>query len=326
MDDHEITYLIKELEICQDQMGMIPEEERSNQEIRICRKLIRVETDNIQFKYCLAKLLLSKGQDEKMRFRNHEDAYDLFEEVLELKPNYAQAHYHMGWLARYKKRWIEAITHFTAALASPALEHLDQIYAYCSRAYCLARIGNNDEAMRNLATAQEMANERMERNFVEEAEQTVSLVCSGHLTDFGQSRPFVSMDESGENLITSEEADSLASTEGFLILDLRARKPTCTGPKGQAKLEDGEAQLLEYLWVHPGYQGAVKIKEVIWTETSSESVVKKYINKLRHSLCECIQTDTDDLIRNMPRVGYRWQSDLSYRIIKPVTFTWTRYY
>lgn len=104
---------------------------------------------------------------------------------------------------------------------------------------------------------------------------------------------------------------------------LRARKPACSGPKGQAKLEGGEAQLIEYLWVHHGYQRAERIKEVIWTETPSESVVKKYINKLRHNLYECFQTDTDNLIGNMPRVGYRWQSNIQYRIIKPMTFTWT---
>jgi len=330
MINQEVATLLSQLEICQDNVDEISEEECSKQEIKIYRKLIRLETDNIDFKYCLAKLLLGKGQDEKLRYKNNVDAYDLFEEVLELKPDYAQAHYHMGWLDQYKEHWIESIEHFTVALASPVLGHIEQITALCSRAYCLARISNKDDAMLNLAEAKELAQDRMERNFVEGAEQTVSLVCSGHSPNFGQSRQFVLIDEKGVNSITSEEADSITNEEGFLVLDLRARKPTFSRHKGQVKvqvkLEDGQAQLLEYLLVHSGYQDPGKIREEIWPESTAKDVVKQYIKKLRLSLIECFQTDIDDLIGNMPRVGYRWQSDIPFRIIKPVTFTWIKFY
>lgn len=327
VNEQNVAMLLKQLEVCQDSMGVIPEEARSSREIKIYRKLIRLEPDNVQFKYCLAKLLLGKGQDEKMGLHNYADAFDLFEEVLELNPEYAQAHYHMGWLARYKKHWVEAIDHFAAALVSPALGHLDQLYSYCSQAYCLAKIGKNHEALRSLTVAKELAQGRMELNYVEEAEHMVSLVSSSYANHLEQNRPFVFIDNTGKKtFITLEESDFLASEKGSLILDLRARRPACIGLRGLAKLEDGEAQLLEYLWVRPGYQRASEIKKDIWPETPSVSVVKTYIKKLRSSLYECFPSDSDDLIENMPRVGYRWQSNTPYRIIKPVTFTWTRYY
>lgn len=119
----------------------------------------------------------------------------------------------------------------------------------------------------------------------------------------------------------------MAYGNNHLILDLRARRVTFKGPQGWArKLEDGEGQLLEYLWLNSGHQKVEKIREAIWPESRGMGTVKKYVAELRNSIASCLKTKDEGFIENEPGKGYSWQGNLSYRIIKPITFTWIRYY
>lgn len=330
-DEESLLQQIEELETKE----AMPELLYLDEAIRIYRKLIRLRPAKAEYKYSLAKLLLEMGRNEKFVTEDYEQASDLFREVLKLKPGYAQAHYHLGWLARYEDHWLEALEHYKVSLESASLNHLERIYALCSSAYCQARLGNGEDAWEALKKAKELARERSERSFVDEAKQSVSLVLAASKAGFSESlsedlsakRLYICIDNHGENYVSKEEAEALASHKDHLVLDLRARRVTLKGPHRWAwKLEDGAGQLLEYLWLNSGYHKAEKIQEAIWPESRGTSTVKKYVAELRKSIDSCLETREEGFINNEPGKGYSWQGNLPYRIIRPITFTWIRYY
>lgn len=334
----EVVLLFDQLEKWYDCEGTIPEEQWSKNGIVLLRKILVQQPDNVECRYTLGKLLLAKGQDEKMQWRNYDAAYELFSEVLALQPESFRAHYHLGSIAKSYERWQEALDHFAKAIASPLLENFERVFALCAGSQCWIQLGDEQKAAEAIATAKEMAVERTERSHVELVEQSLLMHRSDSTLNRRINRPYVLVNNTGETLITAEEATATidGAREGvYLVLDWRERKlnsseewgPNCargkgpvfTGPHDTVQLESRVADLLNFLLTNPGYLSSLRIQQTFWPGSHNSAIVKRYINKLRTKLWSCFQINTDEIIKNVPDSGYRWCSELPYRIIKPIS-------
>lgn len=92
-----------------EEQGIIPEDEWLEKGIVLYRDFLKIKPDNAQYKYCLARLLLEKGRDEKLRHDNYKIAHQLFNEVIKLMPKQCQAHYHLGVIAKHNGLFQEAL-------------------------------------------------------------------------------------------------------------------------------------------------------------------------------------------------------------------------
>lgn len=204
--DTELVLLFDQLEKWFDREGTIPEEQWSKKGIVLLREILVLQPDNLECRYTLGKLLLAKGQDEKMQRRNYDAAYGLFNEVIALQPESFRAHYHLGSIAKSYERWQEALDHFAKAIASPLLENFERVFALCAGSQCWMQLGEEQKAAEAIATARERAVERTERSHVELVEQSLLMPRSGSTMNRRMNRPYVLVNNTGETLITAEEA------------------------------------------------------------------------------------------------------------------------
>lgn len=68
------------------------------------------------YKQTLANVLLDKARDLKLVDRLDDEAYKVFQTVLIIDPENADAHYHQAWLDYFKENITEAMSHFEMAL------------------------------------------------------------------------------------------------------------------------------------------------------------------------------------------------------------------
>lgn len=318
----ELSLLFDQLEKWYDSEGTISEEQWSKKGTILLREMLVLQPDNLEYRYTLGKLLLAKGQDEKMQWRNYDAAYDLFREVLALQPESFMAHYHLGSITKSHKKWQEALDHFAKATSSRLLPNFERVFALCASSQCWMQLGDEQKAGETIATARGIAVERIERSHVELVEQSLPMYRSDNTMSRRENKPFVLVTNTDETLITVEEATKAidaAPEDGYIILDWRVRAPEFTGPHDTVPLEPRVAELLEYLLTNTGYLTAQRIQQTIWPDSHNPAIVKRYINKLRAKLWSCFKINTDELIRNVPGSGYCWCSELPYRIIKPLT-------
>lgn len=318
----DLTLLFDQLEKWYDSEGTISEELWSKKGIVILREILVLQPNNLECRYTLGKLLLAKGQDEKMQKSNYDAAYDLFKEVLALQLESFMAHYHLGSITKSRKKWQEALDHFAKATSSPLLPNFERVFALCSASQCWMQLGNEEKATEAITTAKGIAVERTERSHVELVEQSLPMHRPDNRMGRKENKPFVLVNNKGETLITVVEATETidnAEEEGYLVLDWRERVPKFTGPLDTVQLEPRVAELLDYLLTNPGYLTTQQIKHSIWPDSHNTAIVKRYINKLRAKLWPCFQINTDELIRNAPGSGYCWCSEVPYRIIKPIS-------
>lgn len=318
----DLTLLFHQLEKWYDSEGTISEELWSKKGTELLREILVLQPDNLECRYTLGKLLLAKGQDEKMQRRNYDAAYDLFKEVLALQPESFMAHYHLGSITKSHKKWHEALEHFAKAIASPLLPNFERVFALCASSQCWMQLGDERKAEETIATAREIAVERTERSHVELVEQSLPMHRSDNTMCRRENKPYVLVNNTGEKLITVEEATEAideAVEEGYLVLDWRERAPEFSGPLDTVHLEPRVAELLDYLLTNSGFLTTQRIQQTIWPDSHNFSIVKRYINKLRAKLWPCFQINTDELIKNVPNSGYCWCSEVPYRIIKPIS-------
>lgn len=317
----ELTLHSKQLEQWYDSEGTISEEQWSKKGCLLLREILVLQPDNLECRYTLGKLLLAKGQDEKMQRRNYDLAYDLFMEVLAFQPDSFMAHYHLGSITKSYKKWQVALDHFTKAISSRLLPNFERVFALCASSQCWMQLGVEQKAAEAIATAREIAVERIERSHVELVEQSLPIYDNKMYRKIN--RPYVLVNKTEEILITVEEATEaidVALEEGHLILDLRERSPKFSGPLDTVPLEPRVAELLEYFLTNSGLLSTQRIQQTIWPDSRGSSIVKRYINKLRAKLWPCFQINTDELIKNVPSSGYCWCSELPYSIIKPIPY------
>lgn len=128
------------------------------------------------------------------------------------------------------------------------------------------QLGDEQKAAEAIATARGIAAERIERSHVEVVEQSLPMHRSDHTMGRRENKPFVFVTNTGETLITVEEATKAidaAPEDGYLILDWRVRAPEFTGPLDTVHLEPRVAELLDYLLTNPGYLTTQQIKQTI---------------------------------------------------------------
>lgn len=318
----ELTLLFNQLEKWYDSEGTISEEQWSKKGTKILRQILVLQPDNLKCRYTLGKLLLAKGQDEKMQKSNYDAAYDLFREVLALRPEFYMAHYHLGSITKSYRKWQVALDHFAKAIESPLLPNFERVFALCASSQCWMQLGDEQKAEETIGIAREIAVERIERSHVELVEQSLPMHRSDNRIGRIENKPYVLVNNSGETLITIKEATEAideALEKGYIVLDWRERRPEFTGPHDTVQLEPRVAELLDYLLTNPGYITNQRIKQTIWPDSHNTSIVKRYINRLRANLWPCFQINTDELIKNVPNSGYCWCSEVPYRIIKPIS-------
>jgi tetratricopeptide (TPR) repeat protein len=86
--------------------------------IHLYRRMWELQPDEIRYERSIAKLLLELGWDLKRQRVNYEKARKFFEELIQLKKpaKVPIAHYRLGFIHYYNKKWEQAIFHFKQAV------------------------------------------------------------------------------------------------------------------------------------------------------------------------------------------------------------------
>lgn len=314
--DIEGRKLLVQFEDWMDREGITPDEEWVSSGIELSRKLLRLEPENVQYKTNLAKLLLDLGRDEKLIKENYRRARELFLEVLQVSPSNSFAHYHLGWIESFNKRWEASIRHFQKALQSELLPLSSRVRALANLSISYSNIGMEKEAHDYYEAARETDVHKectTEIEFVR-----LSLGASNHAgVSYGD---FVINTNGNLRMVSWEEAnEAVRDSTGYLVLD-RLDQDQLFHPDNPVPmpLDPREADLLEYLLKKPGIHRTDAIRRSIWPGSRSQ-VVKSYIRRVRQNLAECFDCTDNEVMEHIlvtVEGGYAWRDQTPYRIIR----------
>ena len=304
--------MTNEVRIWKKREGHIKESVWLTQGIRIYRKILNHNPEDMECKAELAKLLIRTGTDEKMKYINLMKAQDLFAEVLDLFPNDAEALYRLGHISYEMSEYERSITYFTKALEQP-LSDTRAFRSYSTLSKACYHLGDDENALSFLQKAKEMD---QERNFTSDINEVEHLI-----TEEGLFKRTVRYPDGTYQLITIEQAESLkaeTAEKGEADLDLSHFHPTFTGPKDDARLERKEAEILCYLIERD--QRFISKEELlnIWEEGEAPELdtIKSYISKIKRKIGTCFPEDHKPVILTKWGEGYKWSSKLPTTIIK----------
>jgi tetratricopeptide (TPR) repeat protein len=267
---------------------------------------------DLEGKADLAKLLIRSGTDEKMKYINLMNAQQLFEEVLELFSDNADALYRLGHICYENKEYEKCITYFTRALEQP-LSEIRSFRAASTISKAYFSIGDEEKANRFLQKAKEIDKER---NFTNEMTELENII-----TENGIYRRSVRYPDGTYQFITVEDAESLKDEtieDGDAELDLSHAQPTFTGPEDTVRLERKEAEILCYLIERDNrFVGSLELLNV-WEEDEEPELgtIKSYISKIRTKVGECLPNDKNEIIKTQRGQGYKWICEIPTKIIK----------
>lgn len=118
--------------------------------------------------------------------------------------------------------------------------------------------------------------------------------------------------------LSEEEAYDLLGTasKDHLILNFTEEyRPRFLSEKAAVVLQAKEAQLLRELLLSSHVKSNQQLLKAVWTETEDLDLVKKYVSKLRKKLALCFAEPMTDVIKTIPRKGYRWNFSKQISII-----------
>jgi tetratricopeptide (TPR) repeat protein len=119
-----VTGMPKQISEWKKLEGRMKESVWLSQGIDLYRDQLINKPEDKKSKIKLGKLLVRNGTDEKIKYVNLQKAQALFEEVLELFPNDADALYRLGHISYENGEYERSISYFIQALEQPLSEIL----------------------------------------------------------------------------------------------------------------------------------------------------------------------------------------------------------
>ena len=280
--------------------------------IRLYRERLQDKPFDMNAKADLAKLLLRSGNDEKLRYVNLNEAQHLFEEVLTLYPQNAEALYRLGHIWYDIDEYGNSIASFMKVLDKPLSSiRMFRTFSIMSKAYF--HLGDDDKALCFFKKAIAMD---QERNFTSEIQEIESLITQG-----GSNKRLVRYADGVSQFVTPVDvvklkAETVVHEEA--VLDLNHEYFTFDGPIGDARLERKEAELLRYLIERKHKMVSMEELLNVWEEDEAPLIktIRSYISKIRAKLKQCLPEETRKIIETKSGQGYRWVSKIPVTIMK----------
>jgi hypothetical protein len=283
--------------------------------IQLYRKLLSLDRDNERFKFQMANLLLKAGGDLKMRQHNFNQALRLFRELIRMEPGHAIAHYRLGFLNYYRQDWRKSIHHFEIALRARPAERSHQIrreqemkaLCYLAKAYQKLSLSLFEQANELFAAESDPAVADAVDPFIEETRRD--------LYSYGESKPYVMVTQEQIRSLDKEDvwryqAEELAPNE--VRLDLLGEEIYLFLPSQvRIELSDKLAKLLRFLMENKRPVSAQTIREKIFPDSRSDSIVRRTIQRLRNAL-DHPRLPVDLILTTIS--GYQWNWPGEYKI------------
>lgn len=271
--------------------------------IKLFRGLLQTEPDNTDYKVELAKLLVRSGEDEKLVHVNLMNAKELFNEVLALFPDDANALYRMGHIHFDTQDYEKSIEYFTKAIHS-SLSKIRLFRAYATMAKAFYKLGDDLEAIRYLDKA---IDSDEEHNFSSEINEVRALI-----TQKGQQTRAIRYPDGTYMLATIDDIEKvqMENEDNEATLDIAHLRPTFSGPKDVAELQPKEAEVLKYLIEKGRIVSKEELIQYVWPEDEAPETtsIKPIISKINRKVKKCLPENTQNPIVNKRGQGYKWSS------------------
>jgi tetratricopeptide (TPR) repeat protein len=304
------VYMLKEIRNWKRKEGSIRESLWLAEGIRLYRKLVRKHPESTEYKKELAKLLVKSGEDEKLKYVNLMNAKELFDEVLTLFPDDADALYRLGHIYYEIKEYEKCIEYFSKAIHQP-LSVVRKFRSFLTMSKAYFHLKDDGEAYRHLEEAKKID---IENNFSSEIKEAEALI-----TQKGYYHRMVRYPDGVYQLISIDVAEELRSDyEGEeCTLDLSHFRPTFSGSKDIVYLERKEAEILKCLIEKNEFLKTDKLIEYVWHEDGAplKGTIRYYISTINSKLKKCLPEEWPRAIINERGKGYKLNSVIETKIL-----------
>ena len=293
-----------------DQVTTLDEKEWWRKGVKLYRRLLNSDPQNVRFKQRLGELLLELGRDKKMREFHYKEARNLFEEILSFYPDHLYAHYHLGVLDVNDCQWNDAITHLKIPVESIHFEEELRVKAICYLAVAYHHLDYTEDAEELLQKALSL-NTELNNEAIEFAKYNLSL------RPIETSKPYFIESSEWDRYLDPDEYDQYRRARpGTIILNLSLEKPEFIGQKKTVMLSRACAELLAYLMENHRVINAEEIKKNVYGEDKSQTIVKTNISRLRKQINPCFGEPATEIIKTYRGPAYKWNWSGDYRIIR----------
>lgn len=283
--------------------------------VEIFTSLSKANPKEIRYKETLSYLLLLQGEDLKLRQHSYEDAIECMKQVVKLDPSNARAHYRLGFLYFFQKRWTKSIDSFQMSLNSLPRKLRNQL--------------QKDQQIKAHFYILKAAKMILEENF-----KKVEKIPPKDLENFGEMKLLLEeMRSSGQveekpyqmivngvevRNISEREYEELSDpfeNKGMIILNFKSTNDVTLSLNGkEIFITPALVALIEYLMRNPdGVSSEDIIQRKYRYSRDPHAKLRKDISRLRSRLRSIHANET--LIETIDG-GYRWNSSYNYRIFK----------
>ncbi|MFM1655393.1 winged helix-turn-helix domain-containing protein [Brevibacillus sp. B_LB10_24] len=275
--------------------------------IRLYKQLLRLDPGNERFRVQLANLLLKAGGDLKMRQHHFSQAQRLFRELIKLEPLHALANYRMGFLAYYDQKWSMAVHYFERALRGNPAKLSQQINReQRMKALCYLAKAYQNMSLETFEQANQMWSDERDPIVADAVEPFIDETRNA-LFSYGDQKPYVFVTRSDRRCLDEQEALDFQAKElacDEIRLDLLGEKYFLIFRRDvQIELSEQLARLLQLLMEQMQPVSRQTIKDRLFPDSRSDSVVRRTVQRLREALRHSLLPD--DLIQTTD-FGYRW--------------------
>jgi tetratricopeptide (TPR) repeat protein len=286
-----------------------------NEGVEIFRNLSRVKPNEIRYKETLAYLLLSQGEDLKLRQQSYEKAVMRFNQVVKIDPDNSRAYYRLGFLYFYLEKWAKSVDSFQHSLNSRPrqtrnqLEKEQQVKAHYYILKATQIILNESLGMVEQIPTQDL------EHFWEIKHLINEIKLMGRVEE----RPYQMIVNGKEfSEISEREYEQLSDPEenkNCIILNQRSMNDATLAFNGRdISIPEKQLPLLEFLMRHPdGVRHEVILQRRYLQSRDPNATLRRSISRLRNRL-EALEP----IINFIETIdgGYRWNSYYEYRIFK----------
>lgn len=256
-----------------------------DQGIRLYRQLSGLEPKNERYKIQLANLLLKAGGDLKLKQHNYSLARQLFRQLTRMEPEHAMAHYRLGFLHYYLHEGEASIRHFEKALRAVPIKRSHQIHSehrikamcYLAKAYQKLSLSIFEQANQLFEAVTDPVVVDCVDPFMEETRKDLFV--------FGETKPFVMVTQ--DSALELHEEDVIRyqmekNAHNEICLNLLGEIPCLMSPSGSClELSEQLARLLRFLMESKRAVTTQTIKESLFPDSKSDSIVRRTIHRLR---------------------------------------------
>ncbi|MGG0940177.1 winged helix-turn-helix domain-containing protein [Brevibacillus centrosporus] len=279
--------------------------------IQLYKNLLRHDDQNERYRVQLANLLLKAGGDLKMRQHNFREATRLFRQLVRQIPDHAIAYYRLGFLAFYEQDWRRSITYFSSALSAKPSNRTHELneeqrakaYGYQAKAYQKISLALFEEAKRVGLGTKDPATADAIDSFLLQTER--------ELFSYEEVKPYVMATRNQVLHLNKDEVIEKQAERGpsDIRLDLLGEKFLLVLPSDdRIELTEQLARLLRYLMEQGKPVTSQMIREAVFPDSKSESIVRRTISRLRETIRQSCRMD--ELICTTPTgYSFHWPAD-----------------